>query len=169
MRQRTRHVQYMRQRCQNRDGFTMVELMAGSLIATMVAGGTMMAYVTAARISRQQGNPAIVEATMLAQQTLERFRSEMACDADSFDPVTCNAKAVLPTGDWTTDDFPNANSNDPAIAARGNESILTRPGTTPKRCFRVTKEDCDGDGLTGDCFAVQAKVCWGDTTTCPCP
>lgn len=140
-------------------GFTLAELLIGSLIGSLVAGGTMMAFVTAARLNWQQGNPRTTEASLLAQETLERYRNHIACDGGWFDIATCAPNASLPTA-WTTDALP-----DPASG--GSETIL---GPAAKRCFRVTQEDCDGASGVGDCFAVQAKVCWGDDMTgCPCP
>lgn len=138
-------------------GFTLAELLIGSLIGTVVAGGTMMAFVTATRLNRQQGNPQLVEASLLAQQTIERYRNHMACDGPWFDPATCAANASLPTA-WTSDLLP-------APASGGSETML---GPGAKRQFCVTQEDCDGVGGVGDCFAVQVRVCWGDDTSrCP--
>ena len=131
-------------------GYTLIEVLVASLIASFVAGGTMMAFTTAARINRQQGSPVVAEATQLAQQTLEKFRNQVAADSTFLQTAD--------VGGWITDD-PQANPS--------TESIVNAPNNT-KRCYKVTAEDCDGDGATGDCYAMQAKVCW-NFTICDCP
>jgi len=141
-------------------GFTLLEVLVASVIAAVIAGGTMMAFVTAARIGSQQSNPMMAEASGYAQQTLERFRNRVA--ANSPWP------ASEADGVWRTDALP---------AAGGTESMLNIGGVVARRCYRVTPEDCDGDGLRADpvtpgeqdCYAVDAKVCWRDLAGCPCP
>jgi hypothetical protein len=124
--------------------------LAASLIASVVAGGTMMAFVTAARISRQQSSPLASEANGFAQQTLEGIRNKVADDS-----TWLSSRAGL---GWV---------DDPMGGAGGTESITT---LSPKRCYRVTPEDCDGVGGTAnDCYAVNVAVCWNDLASCPCP
>lgn len=48
-----------------------------SLIGGVLAGGTMIAFLRASRLA--QGSSNTVEATSLAQQTVERFRNKVAC------------------------------------------------------------------------------------------
>ncbi len=133
-------------------GFTLVEVLVASVIASVIAGGTMMAFVTAARINRTQSNPDMAEASGYAQQTVERFRNLVANDAAWAGWITTNAD-----GAWHTDALPPPGSG-------GTESILDKG---PKRCYRVTAEDVDGVAGT-DAYAVSAKVCWKDLTGCPC-
>ena len=147
MRQR---LEWTLRRLSSLKGFTMVEMLASSLIAAVVTGGTFMAFVTAARIHRIANTPSLVEATILAQETLERHRNEVFVGSTLFSRNT-----------WQSE---NPTSNG------GSESILTMNGVQAKRCYRVIPEDCDGIGGTGDCYAVQVKVCWNDLTGCPsCP
>lgn len=133
-------------------GFTLIEVMAASAIAAVVASGTMMAFVAAARMSRAPYTYASAEASGYAQQTLEQFRNEVATDS-TF--LSSKAGAT-----WWTHALPPAGST---------ESILNMGGVPARRCYRVTAEDCDGVGGAGDCYAMQAKVCWRSLAGCPCP
>ena len=58
-------------------GLTLVEIVAASVIGALVAGGTMMAFVTAQKLTQIASTQ--VEATYYSQQTLERFRNKIAC------------------------------------------------------------------------------------------
>jgi len=60
-----------------RTGFTLIEIVMASLIGGVLAGGTMIAFLRASRLA--QGSSNTVEATSLAQQTVERFRNKIAC------------------------------------------------------------------------------------------
>ena len=126
-------------------GFTLIEVMVASAISAVVAGGTMMAFVTAARMVRAQNSPGMAEASGFAQQTLERLRNRVAAD-DTF--FTAQAG---PT--WWDDPLPVPG------AGTNSESILWEVPTSRK--YRVTAEDCDGV-VAGppDCYAVAVKVCW---------
>ena len=129
-------------------GFTLVEVLVASVIASVVAGGTMMAFVTAARINSVQSNPDMSEASGFAQQTVERFRNQVGADSTWL--------STQADGAWHGDALPGGG---------GTASILTKG---PKRCYRVTAEDLDGDTVT-DGYAVSATVCWNDLAGCPCP
>lgn len=138
-------------------GFSLIEVLAAALIAAVVAGGTMMAFVTAARITRERGSAGFVEASTYAQQTAERFRNMIACDSAWFTPGTCAPSASLPT-DWT---------NDPLPAAGSGQSILASPS---KRCYRATQlANCGPGAATTPCFTMEVYVCWNGDTSCPCP
>ncbi|MBI3322041.1 MAG: prepilin-type N-terminal cleavage/methylation domain-containing protein [Candidatus Omnitrophica bacterium] len=137
-------------------GFTLIEIVIAAAIGAVVTWGTMAAFVAAARMSRAHDNPGFSEANLYAQQTVERFRNLIACGSPWFDPVTCQPSAALPIA-WTTHVLP---------AGGGTESILHTPA---RRCYRVTPQDCDGVGGAGDCFSMEARVCWKDLTGCPCP
>ena len=125
-------------------GFTLIEVLIGSVIASVVAGGTMMAFVTAARITRRQNAVALAEDSSYAESTLERLRNDVAADE-----VLLSTKAASPST-WWCDNLP---------ISGGSESIL---GLNTKRVYRVRAEDCDGVGGPGDCYALQVKVCWGN-------
>jgi len=132
-------------------GFTLVEVLVASVIASVVAGGTMMAFVTAARINSTQSNPEMTEASGYAQQTVERFRNLVANDATWSAWLVANADGV-----WHNDALP------PPSGLPTDESILEKGA---KRCYRVTQETVV---VPGDAYAVSAKVCWKETG-CLCP
>ena len=136
-------------------GFTLIEIIVASLIAALIAAGTMTAFMTAARIMRAQGHPGTAEAAGYAQGTIERFRNMIACDSPWFDPTSCSPDTDFPTT-WTDDPLPTVEA--------GSESILSVPGATRRYCFTI--EDCDQDGAAGDCYALHVKMCWFETS-CP--
>jgi Tfp pilus assembly protein PilV len=145
-------------------GVTLVEILIALLALAMIGIGTMAAFVAAARMMHFQTNPQLAEAAGYAQETTERFRNMIACSLPG-DPnpwftsgPTCVATAAMPTA-LTTDPLP-------AAAISGTESILKDPA---RRCYRLTPADCDGDGTNGDCYQMEAHVCWRDLTGCPCP
>ena len=133
-------------------GFTILETMVASVIGGVVAVGTLMSFVAAGRIMQTQDNMAVAEASAMAQETVERFRNNIACDGFWFD-ASCNY--IGPAG-WTADPLPPAPSG-------GSESILN---SVSQRCYRVNPADCGG-GL-GSCFTVDVTVCWNSEPTCPC-
>lgn len=148
-----------------RGGFTLVEILTSSLITATVAGGTLMAFVAAERMQMGEENPATaMESSGLAREVLEGLRNRVAADDGFF-------QAAAATG-WTDaaaspapSQFPN-----PVAATAGINSIVNMPPGPFKRCYKVTSEDCDGNGTAGDCYAVNAQVCWktiGPTCNCP--
>lgn len=127
-----------------------------SVVAAVIAGGTMSAFVAASRMQQGQGPAMSTEVSNYAQQTLERFRNLIACDSPWFDPVTCAPTAGVPTA-WTEDPLPPPDQT-------AERSIVR---TTAKRCYRVVPQDCDGDTVPTDCFSVEVQVCWnGETCSC---
>lgn len=130
-------------------GFTLIEVMAASTIAAVVASGTMMAFVAAARMSRIHNSGALAEASDFAQETLEGLYNHIATD----DTKLADESVAVPP--WHDDPLP------PVPAPGTNsESILWLTPTS--RRYRVTSEDCDGVGGVGDCYAVTVRVCWND-------
>lgn len=133
-------------------GVTLVEVLIAAMVGVVIAGGTMLAFVTAKKVST--GAAGAVEAADFAQQTIERFRNKIACDDPSwFDAATCRSGAGLPTA-WT---------KDPAGAGTGlpdSPGLLSMIGQGGDRQYKVTPVDCDGDGTIGDCFQVDTKVAW---------
>ena len=119
-------------------GTSLIEVLVGSVIGAVLVAGLMAAFLTALRVSEHGGGN--TEAASLAQQTLERFRNEIACGPGSWFDVACNPSA-LP-----------ANAPDPL-----GGGALYGSGT---RSYTVTPADCDGVGGVGDCFKVVAKVSW---------
>lgn len=137
------------QRAVGRAGFTLMEVIMASVIASLVAGGTLAAFIAAARMTARQGSPAYAEAGGFAQQTLERIRNAVAADDTWF-----QTQAAI--GTWIADALPGGG---------GSESIQALPA---KRCYLVTPRDCDA--LPGnDCYSVSVQVCWRDFTGCLCP
>ena len=148
-----------------RGGFTLVELLASSLITATVAGGTLMAFVTAARMQLGQENPAsAMESSDLSQEVLDGLRNRVAAD-DTFFQTAAGTGWINAATSPAPSQFPN-----PPPASAGTNSIVNVAPGPLKRCYRVTAEDCDGDGTAGDCYAVNTQVCWGTLgPTCQCP
>lgn len=126
-------------------GFTILETLVAALLTSVVAGGTLMAFVSAARMVREESSPASVEAASYAQQTVERFRNKVATD-DTW--------LSTQAGVWGNDSLPGSG---------GSESILTT-GASRRYCIKsVSAANCGG--LDG-CFAIRAQVCWNGAA-CP--
>ena len=138
-------------------GFTFAEILIAVVITALIAGGTMMAFVAAARMMRAGESPAVGEAADDAEETEEKFRNRIACDDDWFDLATCRP-TNLPVG-WTDDPLP--------ASSPPSNSILN---ASPTRRYCITPADCDGDGTDGDCLTMKVEICWGGTpcaATCP--
>lgn len=125
-----------------RKGLTLVEVVIASLVASIVAGGTLMAFVASTRMTTSQDLMTNAEASALAQRKIEEFRNHVAADD--------NWLATEATKGWVTQTLPGGG---------GTESNLN-PGPNARYCYRVTQADCDGDAVLGDCYAVQSQVCW---------
>ena len=139
-----------------RKGFTVMEVLVASIIGSVVAGGTLMAFVAAAKMTDRQSNPATEEAMDYAQQVLEQLRN--AVDVNPRPNATFAALAGL---GWIDALFPVP----PGQA--GTETIQNMSGSppvSPKRKFCVKPQTCGG--AVGDCYSVLVKVCWNGTT-CP--
>ncbi len=124
-------------RWRGNQGLTQIEVLAASVIAAVIAGGTMTAFLTASKLT--QTAPRDTEAALAAQDTLERFRNHIACDDAWFDPASCGMTGAL-------------SGSDPLPAG----SQL--PGGA--RNYTVTPADCDGNGSAGDCLQVSVTVTW---------
>ena len=122
-------------------GFTFLELMVASVCSAVIGGGTLMAFITAARISSAQLTPAVIEANGLAMQGIERYRNRVAQD-DSW-------LATQVGLGWQTDAPPGG---------AGSESMQAGA----RRCFRVT------NACGGLCYQVQTQVCWATIASPPC-
>ncbi len=129
-----------------RRGISLMETIVAALVAALIIGGTMMAFVLAAMISKRGGSNN-VEAALFVQQSLERFRNHIACDDSWFNPASCAGTGVPA---WTPDALP--------AAPPGSSSSVLPYGAS--RQYRVEPADCDGVGGPGDCFKVTAKVDW---------
>jgi len=114
-------------------GFTLIEALVAMVILSLVAGGTLLVFLTAVRISKQTGmNQATI---FLAQQTTERFRNKIACRqlgeaaSDTWYDGSAACSAAAPAGQQT----------DPVTGAT----------------YEVTPLDCDGVGGVGDCLEMK--------------
>jgi type II secretory pathway pseudopilin PulG len=129
-------------------GASLIEILVGIVVASVLVAGLMGAFLTAMRISARGGGN--TEAAALTQQTLERLRNKVACGSSWFGGANCGAT------------LPSPNSFDPGA---GNDPATGLPpgalnGTGVSRTYTVTSDDCDGVGGAGDCFKVAAKVHW---------
>ena len=116
-------------------GMTLIEIIVASVIGLLIAGGALMVFVTATRISGRSST----DAPFVAQQTLEAFRNLIACEDQTwFDPSNCTATSL--PAPWT-----------PHTPLPGGTKATARD-------YQVTAVDCDGVGGPGDCFQVQVKV-----------
>lgn len=127
-----------------RAGFTFVELLMASLISAVVGGGTLMAFVSAARIAGAQATPAVAEANALAVQTLEQFRNRVAAD-DAW------LSSQLPLG-WVSEPLPGPTTSETIVVP-----------ATARRCYRVSL------ACGGSCYQLETQVCWDDLAGCSCP
>lgn len=125
-------------------GFTLLEIIIAAVVAALMAGGTMLAFLMAVRLSKREVSNES-EAAFYAQQTLERFRNRIACDDDWFSSnPNCTGSA-------------QAQIDDPIPPG---SPILRLPPAS--RHYTFQPEDCDGDGVPGDCYRMTAKVCWNE-------
>jgi type II secretory pathway pseudopilin PulG len=148
----------MRRRAQQ--GMTLMETLAAALVISITAGGTLMAFVAAARMMRGNENPGVIEAAAYAQELIEGFRNRLAVDGDD------GFLAAQPPGVWVKAHLPADAYPLPAAGVSGPNSILNGD---VMRCYRVTPEDCDGVGGSGDCRRVDVQMCWNDITGCCSP
>ena len=129
----------------NARGFSLMEIICTSVIVPIIIGGTMAGYTVAVRLQYTHDDAASTEAMGYARQLLEEARNRVASD----DPWWA-AQAAL---GWQAAPFTGSGSQ--TISLQG-----------AMRLYCVAAQDCDGDGATGDCYAMQVKVCWDGT---PCP
>ena len=128
-------------------GISLMEVLVAAVIGTLMAGGTLLAFLLATKHTRSSLET--VDAAALAAQTLEKFRNKIACDegtAAGTDPwfdAACQGQAIGPTGDAVPADHP---------------ILGVDPSAT--RTYTVTPADCDGVGGADDCFKVEVKVHW---------
>ena len=144
-------------------GFTFIEMLVASVIAAVVAGGTMAAFVTAGKITRAHNAGSFAEAEGYALQTAEQFRNMISCAQPAdlnawFDgSANCLPTLNIPTA-WTTAQLPP-----------GGGTTKTIQNSAAVRRYRVTEADCDEDGAAGDCLQMSVKVCWDGANPGACP
>jgi len=131
----------MRQR-RGQKGITLVEILVSSIIGALIAGGTMTAFLLAARNTRASMGHADMAA--LFQESFEKIRNSVSCENSPYFDGNCNPVTV-----------PGLNDNDPIPA----EHPLKRWDPTATRTVGVEAHDCDG--LPGnDCLKVIVKIHW---------
>ena len=120
---------------------TLVEVVVAAVIGALVAGGTLMAFVTAQQLTQIAATQ--VESTYDAQQTIDRYRTRIACRqvsemSDAWLNEECNAMTPF----TKTDTLPPESS-----------------GSVTGREYKVEPVDLDSDGKV-DYFKVVTKVTW---------
>ena len=143
----------------------MIEVLIAGVMASVVAVGTAAAFVAAARMTRVRNNPTFAEASISAQQTVDRFRNQVACDAvvngTAWYTANCLVDPALPDV-WVSDDL--------LLPANGVTDSLLNQFPNAKRCRKIIRlPNCNAGAGVSDCIQVQTKVCWNDLTNCPCP
>ena len=130
-------------------GVTLVEVVVAAVIGALVAGGTLMAFVMAQQLTQISSTQ--VEATYRAQQTIDRFRTRVACRqvgelSDAWLDASCNATTPF----TKVDELP----------PNGSGSVTARE-------YEVVPVDLDPDGPGPqtpdgqvDYFKVVTKVTW---------
>ena len=130
-----------------RQGMTLVEIVTASVLAALLVGGTMMAFVSATKgVHHSSGRG---EATFLALQTLEGYRNQVACrqGAETQSQAWFNAACQA--------DAPVGNN---AEALPMDADLAKFPNAS--RQYQITPRDCDGDSIVGDCLQMTVKVHW---------
>ncbi len=123
-------------------GVTLVEILISSVIGALIAGGTMTAFMLAARNTRASMGHADMAA--LFQESFEKIRNSVSCENSLYFDGSCNPVTV-----------PGANDNDPIPASHPFKQW--DPAAT--RTVDVEAYDCDG--LPGnDCLKVIVKIHW---------
>jgi Tfp pilus assembly protein PilV len=111
----------------------MLEVLIASVTLAMVAGGSMSAFITAVRISRDGGVSS--ENAFLAQQTMERYRNKIAC----------RQTAESGTDTWYG----------PGAGCAAAPPVGAQTDAISGADFTVTPIDCDGVAGPGDCLEMQ--------------
>ena len=127
-------------------GMTLIEIVVAALLAALLAGGTMMTFVSATKGVHHSSDRG--EATFLALQTLEGYRNHVACrqstEAQNQTWYDASCQSDAPRGN---------------IEALPTDADLAKfPNAT--RQYQTTPLDCDGDGIVGDCLQMTVKVHW---------
>jgi prepilin-type N-terminal cleavage/methylation domain-containing protein len=126
-------------------GFSLVEVLVASVLAAVVAAGTMASFVTSARITRWHNATTMSEAGGHSLELLEQFRNVVGADA---------------TGDFFKDNAGAGWLPIPIGTIKGTTSALSVTHQAATREYKVTAIDCDGVGGTGDCYALSVKTDW---------
>lgn len=114
-------------------GLTLIEVLVAMVILGILAGGTLMVFLTAIQIAKQAG---ISQATIfLAQQTAERFRNKIACQQPS---------------EAASDTWYSGGPVCAPVPPVGEQTDLVTGAT-----YEVTPADCDEDTFVGDCLRMR--------------
>lgn len=129
---------------QPRRGMSLMELLAAAVIGSLMAGGTLLAFVTAMRI--RHPNRVNADQMQLLYYEVERLRNRIACDQWSwFNPV-CRGRRDIPT-EQDNSPLPLKLRDSPDVAGVVRE-VIAQP------------QDCTGDGID-DCMKVTARLVQG--------
>ena len=140
----------------NRRGLTLIELVAAAVIGAVVAGGTLMAFVTAIRISSRTGATGVA---FLLQQTLEKYRNHIACDDNKwFSTTTCQMSITPCTPDASKPNECMCDSNNPPKCFTEDPLPAEAGLTGAIRAWQAEPADCDGVGGVGDCLKLTARL-----------
>jgi prepilin-type N-terminal cleavage/methylation domain-containing protein len=116
-------------------GVTLIEILVAMVILGVLAGGTLMVFLTAIQVAKQAG---IGQGTIfLAQQTAERFRNKIACQQ---------------LGEAASDTWYGAGPVCAPTPPVGAQTDLVTGAT-----YEVTPVDCDGDAIVGDCLEMRVR------------
>lgn len=137
-------------------GMTLIELVAAAVIGAVVAGGTLTAFVTAIRIS---GRTSATDLTFLLQQTLEKYRNWIACDDDRwFNTTTCEMSITPCRPNPQNPTACVCDSNDPQECFTEDQVPGEAGLTGAIRAWQAVPQDCDGNGVAGDCLRLTARI-----------
>ncbi len=131
-----------------RRGVSLFDVLVAAVIASFMAGGTLLAFVTAMRI--RQPDTLSLDQMKLLRHEVERLRNRIACDEWSwFDHPVCRGRPNIPNERRASDTapLPPGLRESPSLVGVIRE-VIVRP------------EDCTGDGIV-DCMKVTAHLVQG--------
>lgn len=134
-------------------GFTLLEVIAASMLAALIAGGTLMAFLSSSRMSSSSIH--VEQASYLGQQTLDHYRNRIACDDAWFSSADCTAAGI-----------PSPGEEDPLSPNSGVGNFADA-----KRCYVMTPRYFGPGGQIDppDYYEMTVTVCWNGDAACACP
>ena len=138
----------------NARGVTFIEVLVAAVIGSLLAGGTLLAFLLSAKLARDAVT--MSEATDYATETVEKFRNQIACDDPWFnDSPDCNFQTV-------DGNLPQASTPDLLPPDVPTSALLSFNNSDDRR-YRVQPADCDG--VAGnDCYLVTVTLTWAPPT-----
>lgn len=137
-------------------GLTLMEVLVSLVLLTLVAGGTMIGFMLAGRVSQESvtGSQSVAEAT----QTLEKFRNRVACRqagetaADTWFGPAGATPCVSDAPIGAQPDVLEASSYSPFLDPTRDLS------NSAKREYTVTPVDVDPANPGPEAYAVTVRV-----------